>query len=199
MTYPWRRVTPLRSLPSSSKDGTWGPLAVGQSCNRLTVLRREITFLVKPNLLSARSVHPLLQWMWFTHLFSFLIFSSAPGWGWAFGRLGNFWNDCVAATWCYLSSWVEGSGAFAWRLRRQLNWMIVFNWFNKLTSIHQLICASKFSPCLKMPSGTIGMSKMSSLSRSERFVRLSHLALFCKSIVNIDFPVTWTLQRCTCG
>lgn len=46
-----------------------------------------------------------------------------------------------------------------------------------------------------MQSGTIGMSKMSSFSLSDKFVRLSYLARFCNTIFPVDFPVASTMQR----
>ena len=54
-----------------------------------------------------------------------------------------------------------------------------------LTSPHFCIEARTV---LNTPSGTTGMSRMSPFSLSDRFVRLSHLALSCNTIVDIDFP-----------
>lgn len=75
----------------------------------------------------------------------------------------------------------------------------IFRGRQSLRASSSLFLASHFC-CMearavpKMQSGTIGMSKMSSFSLSDRFVRLSYLARFCNTIFPIDFPVAWTMQ-----
>lgn len=57
-------------------------------------------------------------------------------------------------------------------------------------------CCMEARPVSKILLGTIGMSKMSISSLSDRFVRLSHVICFCNTIIPIDFPVSWTVQHC---
>lgn len=49
----------------------------------------------------------------------------------------------------------------------------------------------------KVPSGTIGMSKMSSFSLSDRFARFNHHACSCSTRVSNIFPMAWMAQHWT--
>uniref|UniRef100_A0A3Q1EMR1 Basic helix-loop-helix ARNT like 2 n=1 Tax=Acanthochromis polyacanthus TaxID=80966 RepID=A0A3Q1EMR1_9TELE len=82
----------------------------------------------------------------------------------------------------------EGAGGIRGRQRRRASSSLF------LASHHRCI-KSKADP--KIPSGTIGMSRMSSFSQSDRLARLSHRARSCSIIDPSAFPVAQTAQRWT--
>lgn len=79
-----------------------------------------------------------------------------------------------------------GGAAF----RRRQNWSASSSFF-----LASHLCCIKVKAEPKIPSGTICMSSISSLSLSERLVRFSHRAHSCSTIEPSAFPEAWTGQR----